>query len=317
MIGMNVGQPDSNVYWFYARRSSEKQIESNAQQIEAYEKHFDLPDGAIQRPHTTDTISATKKRIDERPNFSQLLEKMQPGDHLVVWRLDRLGRSFLEMLQTVELIAEKKVWLHSIREYGGQRMDLSSMESKVMVQILMIGHQMYVHYMKQAVQRDIDSKRAAGMAYTPIPRKCHKRVNRKGPRGKWYKVDVWDEFLLARYRFCYDMREAGATWHAIAEKILEQDPPWTYNVGKSVRPWVKVRKAKHFKKYSKFHQYRVEHIMQAVADYGKWLKAEALPGMKNDTDLLTWGAVPSLSAPASEDAEEHSEEPSLPDDSPQ
>ncbi len=38
----------------------------------------------------TDTVSGTKA---DRPGLAQALEFVRPGDTLVVWRLDRLGRS--------------------------------------------------------------------------------------------------------------------------------------------------------------------------------------------------------------------------------
>ena len=53
---------------------------------------------------------------DQRPKLSQLLEKLSPQDKLVVWKLDRLGRSALDMLQLDRTLQEQQVKLISITE---------------------------------------------------------------------------------------------------------------------------------------------------------------------------------------------------------
>ncbi len=44
----------------------------------------------------TDTISGSKA---ERPGLDQALHFVRPGDTLVVWRLDRLGRSLQHLIE--------------------------------------------------------------------------------------------------------------------------------------------------------------------------------------------------------------------------
>jgi DNA invertase Pin-like site-specific DNA recombinase len=39
--------------------------------------------------------------LTERPELAKLLGEIRPGDTLVVWRLDRLGRSTSHLIQTV------------------------------------------------------------------------------------------------------------------------------------------------------------------------------------------------------------------------
>lgn len=51
-----------------------------------------------------------------RPQLDDLLENLRPGDTLVVWRLDRLGRSLRHLLETVEELAERDVGFRSLTE---------------------------------------------------------------------------------------------------------------------------------------------------------------------------------------------------------
>lgn len=51
-----------------------------------------------------------------RPGLDQALETLKKGDHLVVWRLDRLGRSLSGVIQTVDNLAKQNVEFRSLTE---------------------------------------------------------------------------------------------------------------------------------------------------------------------------------------------------------
>ncbi|ENO77605.1 resolvase [Thauera sp. 27] len=53
---------------------------------------------------------------DDRPGWTKALEFFQPGDVLVVWKLDRLGRSLSHLLAIVNALKEKRVAFRSLTE---------------------------------------------------------------------------------------------------------------------------------------------------------------------------------------------------------
>jgi DNA invertase Pin-like site-specific DNA recombinase len=55
------------------------------------------------------------KSID-RPGLSELLDYARAGDTLAVVRLDRLGRSLTELLETVKMLRERQIDLLSLEE---------------------------------------------------------------------------------------------------------------------------------------------------------------------------------------------------------
>lgn len=53
---------------------------------------------------------------DDRPGLAKALEYLQSGDVLVVWKLDRLGRSLPHLLDIVNALKEKRVGFRSLTE---------------------------------------------------------------------------------------------------------------------------------------------------------------------------------------------------------
>ena len=54
----------------------------------------------------TDKISGVK---DERPGLENCLKALRKGDTLIVWKLDRLGRSLKHLISTIEKLNQKDV----------------------------------------------------------------------------------------------------------------------------------------------------------------------------------------------------------------
>lgn len=61
----------------------------------------------------TDQMSGTR---DDRPGLADLMAKIQPGDVLVTWRIDRLGRSVAHLLNLVLSLQKRGVEFRSVTE---------------------------------------------------------------------------------------------------------------------------------------------------------------------------------------------------------
>ena len=90
----------------YARVSTDDQDLSL--QIDALEKHG-IPKSLI----FTDKLSGAK---DDRPGLRKCLDSLRSGDVLVVWRLDRLGRSMRHLITLVEDLRSSDVGFRSLNE---------------------------------------------------------------------------------------------------------------------------------------------------------------------------------------------------------
>jgi DNA invertase Pin-like site-specific DNA recombinase len=61
----------------------------------------------------TDTASGAKT---ERRGLNEALDYVREGDTLVVWRLDRLGRSFKHLIETISQLNTRKIGFKSLTE---------------------------------------------------------------------------------------------------------------------------------------------------------------------------------------------------------
>jgi len=61
----------------------------------------------------TDRITGTAKT---RPELDKLREQLRKGDTLVVWRLDRLGRSLKDLIEWVSLLESEGIGFKSLHE---------------------------------------------------------------------------------------------------------------------------------------------------------------------------------------------------------
>lgn len=74
-----------------------------------------VKDGVQKRDVFADVTSGSRTAI-EWPGMKKLLEYAESGDTVVVWRVDRLGRSLVDVLNTVNLLRERGVNVRSIAD---------------------------------------------------------------------------------------------------------------------------------------------------------------------------------------------------------
>jgi len=71
-------------------------------------------DAALAAAGVTETFSDTMSGArDDRPGLAALLDYVREGDTVVVWKLDRLGRNTLHVLETVKVLTDRSITLIS------------------------------------------------------------------------------------------------------------------------------------------------------------------------------------------------------------
>jgi DNA invertase Pin-like site-specific DNA recombinase len=85
--------------------------------VSTTDQHPQLQVDALQRAgcYRVFTETASGAHTD-RPTLTQVLDQLRPGDTLVVWKLDRLGRSLRHLVDTVTGLAERGIGFRSLQE---------------------------------------------------------------------------------------------------------------------------------------------------------------------------------------------------------
>ena|SRR5215469_7702555 len=65
----------------------------------------------------------------KRPEFNRMMQELRPGDVVVVWKLDRLGRTLRQVLDTIERIKDRGAHLRILT----QQIDTSTAMGKCML----------------------------------------------------------------------------------------------------------------------------------------------------------------------------------------
>lgn len=68
----------------------------------------------------------------ERPGLTEALSSLEPGDMLVVWRLDRLGRSLVDLIRLITELGDRGIEFRSLSE----AIDTSSSGGRLLFHLL-------------------------------------------------------------------------------------------------------------------------------------------------------------------------------------
>jgi DNA invertase Pin-like site-specific DNA recombinase len=97
------------------------------------------------------------KRFD-RPEFLRMLDIARAGDLIVVWRLDRLGRSLKELIETVGILGERGIELRSLKE----NIDTSTPAGKLMFHLMAAMAEFERDLIRERTLAGLEAARARG-----------------------------------------------------------------------------------------------------------------------------------------------------------
>ena len=198
-----------------------------------------------------DGVSTSKVPFAKRPGIIKLLSLLKEGDHVVVWRLDRLERGFLTFIGAVSQIVDKGVWIHSVEEKNGKSLDLSSALGRAMLAVWAIAADFYRETVQENTKRALQWRKEMGRAYTcppfgfkiqagPIPLDGSDPIKRCVPisPGDIHEIVTRIDAGELPYHVANDFRKQKRTcrtWDS--RKNCFVDRPWVITIYKDGKPY--------------------------------------------------------------------------------
>lgn len=102
-----------------------------------------------------DTQSGAKAK---RPGLNAALEFARPGDTIVIWRLDRLGRTMKNLIELVSQLETSDIGLKSLQE----SLDTSSSSGKLIFHIFGALAEFERNLIRERTQAGLEAARARG-----------------------------------------------------------------------------------------------------------------------------------------------------------
>lgn len=128
--------------------------------VSTVDQNLDLQLDALEKAGCTvffsDIASGAK---DNRPGLAQAMDALTEGDTLIVWKLDRLGRSLKHLVHTVESLTHRKIGIRSLSDAG---MTTETATGRLMFNMLASLAQFERELIKERTQAGLKSALARG-----------------------------------------------------------------------------------------------------------------------------------------------------------
>jgi DNA invertase Pin-like site-specific DNA recombinase len=126
----------------------------------------------------SDVISGVKS---QRPGLDKALNYAREGDTIIVWKLDRLGRSIQYLIQTITSLVEKKIGFKSLQE----NIDTSTSGGKLIFHIFSALAEFERDLIQERTQAGLKAARARGKMGGRPPLLDRRQINRM--------IEMYDE----------------------------------------------------------------------------------------------------------------------------
>jgi len=134
-------------------------MEIGYMRVSTNDQSTDLQEDALKKDGCnqifSDTASGAKT---DRPGLEEALSFLRKGDTLVVWKLDRLGRSLKHLIEVVILLNEREIYFKSLQE----SIDTSTSGGKLIFHVFGALAEFERDIIRERTKAGLDSARARG-----------------------------------------------------------------------------------------------------------------------------------------------------------
>lgn len=158
----------------------------------------------------TDIASGAKS---QRPGLEKVLSYVREGDILVVWKLDRLGRSIQHLIQTITVLQERKISFKCLQE----NIDTATSGGKLIFHIFSALAEFERDLIRERTNAGLKAARARGRMGGRPPMLDNRQINRM--------IEMYDEQKNTVAEICkiYDISRPSFYNYLKRKKQLVRD----------------------------------------------------------------------------------------------
>lgn len=158
-------------------------------------------------------IEETASTRKERPRLQALIDHLIEGDTLIVWKLDRISRSMIELQKICSDLHERGITLISTT----QNVDMSTPMGKMFVAVLGMVAEMERENISERTKIGIAARKER-FKYSDEPWRKTTTHSKGGRTCRQHS----DQMLK---RLC-ELKEVGLSWRRVVEKLAYENPKW-------------------------------------------------------------------------------------------
>ncbi len=119
--------------------------------VSTLDQNLDLQKDALKK-------AGCERTFEDKESGAKALEALRPGDTLVLWKLDRLGRSLKHLVETVQALSQKGIGFKSLQE----SLDTTSSGGKLIFHIFAALAEFERDIIRERTQAGLVAARARG-----------------------------------------------------------------------------------------------------------------------------------------------------------
>ncbi|MFL5658335.1 MAG: recombinase family protein [Ktedonobacteraceae bacterium] len=170
--------------------------------VSTQDQTLDLQTDALNRAGCekifTDTTSGAKS---ERPGLQEAMNHLRAGDTLVVWRLDRLGRTLKHLIATIADLSEKGIGFRSLQE----NMDTTTSGGKLIFHIFGALAEFEREIIRERTNAGLQAARARGRVGG------RPRIQTKDPKKITLARKLYDDASMPVQEICEQLHISKST----------------------------------------------------------------------------------------------------------
>jgi DNA invertase Pin-like site-specific DNA recombinase len=120
----------------------------------------------------------------DRQAAASLVRVIRPGDHLVIWKMDRVSRRMVDNLHALEFFAKQEINVYILNFNNGESLDLTTAVGKMVIQLLSMVNEFERNMISERTKEAMAYRRSLGLPTGGQPKYGYRREVDKDSKGK-------------------------------------------------------------------------------------------------------------------------------------